>query len=130
MTSMNNLKEHNTLVSSLQQKVSKTRIRNWKSLTKLYRRIVSISAETPLFSRHNSILKTSLFYLTSINKYDVFANVERYISSALLFNSSIPDTVVIKDDILYTIKLTLCFETNFLKIQNYQRNINKSYQTK
>ena len=60
----------------------------------------------------------------------MFADFERYISSALLFNLSIPDTVVIKDDILYTIKLTLCFETNFLKIQNYQRNINKSYQTK
>ena len=60
----------------------------------------------------------------------MFADVERYISSALLFNLSIPDTVVIKDDILYTIKLTLCFETNFLKSRNYKRNINKNYQSK
>ena len=60
----------------------------------------------------------------------MFADVEWHISSALLFNSSIPDTVVIKDDILYTIKLTLCFETNFLKSRNYNRNIDKNYQTK
>ena len=40
MTSMNNLKEQNTLSSSLQQKVSKTLMRN---------RIFSISAEKPLF---------------------------------------------------------------------------------
>ena len=32
MTSMNNLKEKNTLMSSLQQKVSKTVVRNWNSL--------------------------------------------------------------------------------------------------
>ena len=40
MTSMNNLKEQNTSSSSLQQKVSKTLMRN---------RIFSISAEKPLF---------------------------------------------------------------------------------
>ena len=32
MTSMNNLKEQNTLMSSLQQKVSKTVVRNWNLL--------------------------------------------------------------------------------------------------
>ena len=32
ITSMNNLKEKNTLMSSLQQKVSKTLTRNWNSL--------------------------------------------------------------------------------------------------
>ena len=47
--------------------------------------------------RHNSILKTILFYLTSTNDYDVFADVEGYRSSAVLFN---------------VIELTVCFETN------------------
>ena len=45
-----------------------------------------------------------MFYLTSTNEYDVFADVEGYKSSTVLFNSSIPDTVVIKDNILYTIE--------------------------
>ena len=44
--------------------------------------------------RHNSILKTILFYLTSTSEFDVFAYVEGYRSSAVLFNSSVPDIVV------------------------------------
>ena len=32
---MNNLKQENTLISPLQQKVSKTSIRNWNSLTNI-----------------------------------------------------------------------------------------------
>ena len=46
--------------------------------------------------RHDSILKTILFYFTSTNEYDVFANVEGYRSSAILLNSSIQDIVVMK----------------------------------
>ena len=54
---------------------------------------------------HDSIFKTILFYLTTTNEYDVFAAVEGHKSSAVLFNSSIPDIGVI-------IELTVCFETN------------------
>ena len=63
-----------------------------------------------------------LIRLTRTNEYDVFADVEGYRSSAALFNSSIPDTVAIKGNILYTIELTVCFETNFSKSRNYRLN--------
>ena len=131
ITSMNNLKEKNTLMSSLQQKVSKTVIRNWNSLINtLPSNIFNFCRKTLIFSlnnnsnlarwkiidspncdlcgkpqtqinflnnctsvindghfkwRHDSILKTILFYLTKTNEY-VFADVEEYKSSAVLFN--------------------------------------------
>ena len=52
----------------------------------------------------------------------MFANVEGYNSSAVFFASSIPDIVVINNDILYTIELTVCFETNFQKGRKYKMN--------
>ena len=54
-----------------------------------------------------------LCYICSLNEYQVFADVEDYDSSAVFFASSIPDIVVINNDILYAIELTVCFETNF-----------------
>ena len=127
---MNNLKEQNTLILSLQQNVSKTVIRNWNLLTNTRPPgILSFCRKTLIFSlnsnlvrwkisdspncylcrqpqwqihflnnctsaindgrfkwRHDSILKSILFYLTSTNEYDVFANVDGYRSSAELFN--------------------------------------------
>ena len=41
---------------------------------------------------------------------------------AVLFNSSIPNVVVIKDNILYAVELTVFSETNFSKNQNYKIN--------
>ena len=70
---------------------------------------------------HDSILKTILFYLTSANKYDVFADVEGYYS-AVLFNLSVRYIFFIKDNILYTIELTVCFERSFSKGRNYKIN--------
>ena len=133
MTSMNNLKEKNTLMSSLQQKVSKTVIRNWNSLINtLPSNIFNFCRKALIFPlnnnsnlarwkiidspncdlsgkpqaqinflnnctsvinygqfkwRHDSILMTILFYLTKTNEY-VFADVEGYKSSAVLFNIS------------------------------------------
>ena len=158
MISMNNLpsiKKQNTLMPSLQQKVSKTVIRHWNSLTNtlppsifnFYRKplIFFLNNNSNLAGlkirdspncdlcgkpqtqihflnnctsaindgrfkwRRDSILKTILFYLTSTKKYDVFADVEGFRSSTVLFNSLIPDIVVIKDNILYTIELTVLF---------------------
>ena len=68
--------------------------------------------------------------LTGTNEYDVFADVEGSRSSAVLFSSSLPDTVVIKDNILYAIELTLCFETNISKRRNYKINITKNLSNK
>ena len=79
---------------------------------------------------HDLILKTILFYFTSTNKYDVFGDVERYMRSAVLFSSSIPDIVVLKDNNLYTIEVTVCFETNFLKSWNYKINRSKNLSNK
>ena len=52
----------------------------------------------------------------------MFADVESYNSSAVFFVSSIPDIVVINNDILYAIELTACFETNFQKSRKYKMN--------
>ena len=60
----------------------------------------------------------------------MFADVEGSRSSAVLFSSSLPDTVVIKDNILYAIELTLCFETNISKRRNYKINITKNLSNK
>ena len=43
-------------------------------------------------------------------------------SLAVFFASSLPDIVVINNDILYTIELTVCFETNFQKSRKYKMN--------
>ena len=52
----------------------------------------------------------------------MFANVAGYDSSAVFFASSISDIVVINNDILYAIELTVCFETNFQKSRRYKMN--------
>ena len=54
--------------------------------------------------------------------FQVFADVEGYNSSAVFFASSIPDIVVIKNDILYAIELTVYFEMNFQKSRKYKIN--------
>ena len=148
-------------MSSPQQKVSKTVIRNWNSLTdilppnifNLYRKVLTCSLNNnsnvargkirespncdlcgkPQMQFHflnncisvindvqfkwfqDSIFKTILFYFTSTNKHDVFADIEGYRSSAVSFNSSIPDIAIIKDNILYAGELTVFFETNISK---------------
>ena len=60
--------------------------------------------------------------MCSSNEYQVFADVEGYNSSAVFFASSIPDIVVINNDIFYAIELTVCFETNFQKSRKYKMN--------
>ena len=54
-------------------------------------------------------------------------HVEGYNSSAVFFTCSIPDIVVINNDILYAIELTVCFETNFQKSRNYKINRCKNF---
>ena len=60
----------------------------------------------------------------------MYAGVQGYRSSAVLFNSSIPNIVVIKDNILYTIELPVCFGTNFSKSRNYKINRYKNLSNK
>ena len=60
----------------------------------------------------------------------MFAGLQGYRSSAVLFNSSVPNIVVIKDNILYTIELTVCFGTNFSKSRNYKINRYKNLSNK
>ena len=52
----------------------------------------------------------------------MFADVAGYDSSAVFFASSISDIVVINNDILYAIELTVCFETNFQTSRRYKMN--------
>ena len=52
----------------------------------------------------------------------MFGDVEGCNSSAVFFASSIPNVVVINNDVLYAIKLTVCFETNFQKSRKYKMN--------
>ena len=56
----------------------------------------------------------------------MLADVKGYDSSAVFFASSIPDIVVINNDILYAIELTACFEANFQKSRKYKMNSHKN----
>ena len=60
----------------------------------------------------------------------MFAGVQGYGSSAVLFNSLIPNIVVITDNTLYTIELTVCFGTNLSKSRNYKINTYKNLSNK
>ena len=60
----------------------------------------------------------------------MFADVEGYNSSAVFFASSIPDIVVINNDIFYAIELIVCFETNFQKSRKYKMNRYKNLSNK
>ena len=44
------------------------------------------------------------------------------IKLTIIFNSSIPGIVVIKDNILYALELTVCFEADVAKSWNYKIN--------
>ena len=134
-TSMTKLKEQNTLLSSLQQNVTKTTIGNWNLLINCLPSnifnfdrkalILSLNNNSNMGSlkirnsgncdlcdktqiqihilsnyirainnvrykwRHDSILKTILCYICFSNKYQVFADVEGYNSSAVFFVSSL-----------------------------------------
>ena len=46
----------------------------------------------------------------------MFADVEGYNSSTVFVDSSIPDIVVINNNILYAIELTVNFETTFKRV--------------
>ena len=168
ITSITKLKEQNALLSSLQQNVTKTTIRNWNLLfNSLPSNVFNFCRKALIFSlndnsnlarwkirnspncdlcgktqtqthalnncigaindgrykwRHDFILKTILCYIYSSNEYQVFADVEGYNSSAVFFASSIPDIVIISNDILYAIELTVFFETNFQKSRKYKIN--------
>ena len=80
--------------------------------------------------RRDSILKTILCYICSSNEHQVFADVEGCNNCAAFLASSVPVIVVITNDILDAIELTVCFETNFQKSRKYKIKRYKTYQTK
>ena len=61
--------------------------------------------------RHDSILYTLLQYLCQLKNYGF--TIE-------LFHSFRPDIVLVKDDTIYILELTCCFETNTEKSTNFK----------
>ena len=136
ITSINNLKVPNTLMLSLQQKVSKSV--NNSNLKCVERFVTHPTVNCAASLKRRSIFLTTVILLsvmigsngittwfskpfcclTRTNKCDVF--IEGYRSYAVLFNKSIPDIFVIKDKVLYVIELIVCFEANFSKSWNYK----------
>ena len=52
--------------------------------------------------------------------YKLFVDIEGYDNPGSLFRSCRPDIVLLKNDMLYVIELTICFETNFIKSREYK----------
>jgi len=74
--------------------------------------------------RHDSVLYTIAHYLLNYtdNSYKLFVDIEGYENPAILFHSCRPDILLLKNDTLYVIELTVCFETNFIKSHEYKIN--------
>ena len=72
--------------------------------------------------RHDSILYTLLQYLCQLKNYgfNIYCDLEGYCKTSELFSSFRPDTVLVKDDTIYILELTCCFETNTEKSRNFK----------
>ena len=64
--------------------------------------------------RHDSILYTMLRYLSQLSSYGfkIYGHLQDYRCPSELFRSFRPDVVITKNDTIYVIELTCCFETN------------------
>ena len=101
---MNNLKEQNTLVSSLQQKVSKTVIKNWNSSTNTLRANISnFCRKALIFSLNNNSNLAHWKILDSPN-----CGLSGKPQTQIHFLNNCTSVV----NILYTKEPTACFETN------------------
>ena len=74
--------------------------------------------------RHDSILYTLLQYLCQLKNYgfNIYGDLEGYCKTSELFHSFRPDIVLVKDDTIYILELTCCFETNTEKSRNFKMN--------
>lgn len=72
--------------------------------------------------RHDSILFTILHYVNQLNEFgfEVRVDLPGYRSTSELFNRFRPDIVLIKGNEVYSIELTCCFESNFIKSNRYK----------
>ena len=86
---------------------------------------VSVSvAEGRYTWRHDSILYTLLQYLCQLKNYgfNIYGDLEGYCKTIERFHSFRPDIVLVKDDTIYILELTCCFETNTEKSRNFKMN--------
>jgi hypothetical protein len=74
--------------------------------------------------RHDSILYTLLHYISQLRKYGFrnYADLNNFDNPYELFYSFRPDIVLIKDDRIFILELTCCFETNSEKSRNLKIN--------
>ena len=72
--------------------------------------------------RHNSVLRTLSNYVMQLQQYGykIFIDLDGYSSPSSLFKSCRPDVVLLKDDEITVIELTVCFETNIEKSKQYK----------
>ena len=72
---------------------------------------------------HNSVLCTFANYIPTIgqNNSKVYVDdIEDFPSPGQLFASSRPDLVMVLGDVYYVFELTVCFETNLIKSNEYK----------
>ena len=72
--------------------------------------------------RHNSILYTMWYYLSQLSEWEVYIDLPGQKSPGELFRSFRPDALLKMEDIIITIELTCCFETNTRKSREYKIN--------
>ena len=72
--------------------------------------------------RHDSVLYTLARYLSALENFGfrLYAELEGYETTGTFFNSSKPDIVLVKNNCMYLIELTICFETNTTKSRKFK----------
>ena len=73
--------------------------------------------------RHDSVLHTIAYHLqVMVSKgYETFVDLAGYSCPDKVFESQRPDIVVCFGNLVYSIELTICFETNFEKSRQYKQ---------
>ena len=72
--------------------------------------------------RHDSVLNTKLMYLSQLTSYGytLYDDLPGYFHPNAFFRSMRSDIVLTKNDDIYIIELTCCFETNTKKSRRYK----------
>ena len=83
----------------------------------------TVAVEKSYKWHHNSVLYTSANYMSTISQFNskVYVNdIEGFPSPGYFFASSRPDLIIVLGDVYYVFELTVCFETNLIKSNEYK----------
>ena len=73
--------------------------------------------------RHDSVLQTIAYHLQILASkgYEIYVDMAGFMGPERVFESQRPDIVICFKNVVYSIELTICFETNFEKSREYKK---------